>query len=331
MSSMRRRLDALLFAVSLPFLWLLSVCPSPRLCRIGRWIGAAAYHLDRRHRQICLENLAIAFPQWPLEQRRAVARRCFQNVATTFLEIPGLGRLPFDQLVARVGSVTGREHYERALTRNKGVLILTGHFGNWELMALCTGIAGYRLAFVARALDNPYFDQWLNRIRHRSGNRIIPKRGALRQILRSLRQGYGVGLLMDQRVTGNEGVFVDFFGHQAGSSAALALLACRSGAPVLPVYMLRDPSGVGHQLHIEPEVPVVRTGRNDLDILENTQRLQKVLERVVREHPDQWFWMHRRWKGSPTVSYSGAASRKKKKKSKQPQPGPIRPGLGARP
>lgn len=305
-------LDASLFALAYPFLVGLSILPPAWIVRLGRWIGIFAFLVDARHRRVCLENLAIAFPGLSAGQRRSLTLRCFQNVAMTFLELPRLGRLPFEELLSTV-RVEGLEHFERAFAKNKGLLILTGHFGNWELMALYVGIWRFPLAFVARALDNRYFDRWLNRIRSRSGNRVIPKRGALRQVLRSLRQGYGVGLLMDQRVTGKEGVFVDFFRHQAGSSAALALLACRTGAPVLPVYILREPSGLDHRMCIEPEIPLVRTGRLDRDILENTQRFQEVLERVVQEYPEQWFWMHRRWKGSPTVTYSRVRKKKRRK------------------
>lgn len=126
-----------------------------------------------------------------------------------------------------------------------------------------------------------------------------------------MREGHLVGLLMDQGATGRDGVFVDFFGHLAGSSAALALLASRFRVPVHPVYVVRDPTGIGNTVHIGPEIPVLRTGRKRSDILENTQRFQKVLEGIIREHPEQWFWMHRRWKGSPTVSYGRGEKRRR--------------------
>jgi KDO2-lipid IV(A) lauroyltransferase len=148
-------------------------------------------------------------------------------------------------------------------------------------------------------------------LRTRSGNRMISKRGALRGVGRALRDGCLVGLLMDQGTTGRDRVFVDFFGHLAGSSVALALLAGRFRVPVHAVYAIRDPSGTGQTVHICEEIPVVRTGRKRQDIVQNTQTFQKVLEEIIRKHPEQWFWVHRRWKGSPTVSYE-----KKKKKKK---------------
>lgn len=302
LKSMKRWEQALVFGLAWPILALLARLPAPWTVRLGRILGLAAYHLDRRHRRVALQNLELAFPDMAIRDREALALRSFQNVVTTFLEVPRLGRAPFDEILSRVRP-EGAEHFLSALEEGKGVLILTGHFGNWELMALYTGMRGLRVAFVARALDNRFFDRWMTRIRSRCGNRVIPKRGALLQVLRLLRRGWAVGFLMDQRVTGREGVFVDFFSRPAGSSAALALLACRYGAPVLPVYVLRDPSGVGHRLCVEPKISVVRTGDLARDIVENTKRFQNVLERIIRQHPDQWFWLHRRWRGSPGVFY----------------------------
>lgn len=308
---MKRWKQALLFGLAWPLLALLARLPPSWAVFLGRALGRAAYLLDRRHRRVALQNLSLAFPEMSAQERKALALRSFQNAATTFLEVPRLGRAPFQEILNRVRP-EGAEHILSALSEGKGVLFLTGHFGNWELMALYTGMRGLRLAFVARALDNRFFDRWMNRIRSRSGNRVIPKRGALLHVLRLLRKGWAVGFLMDQRVTGREGVFVDFFSRPAGSSAALALLACRYGAPVLPAYVLRDPSGVTHRLCIEPRIPVIRTGDLKRDVVENTQHFQKVLERIVRDHPDQWFWLHRRWRGSPGVAYDERPSKRRR-------------------
>jgi KDO2-lipid IV(A) lauroyltransferase len=220
------------------------------------------------------------------------------------MESPGLTKQKREDIRSRIRYVgVNRKEWVRA-REGGGAFLLTGHIGNWEMMALAFGWEEEAdLAFVARPLDNPYFDQWLNRLRTRSGNQIITKQGALRGIARALKEKRFVGLLMDQGATGREGVFVDFFGHLAGSSAALGLLAGRFHVPVHAVYAVRDRSGPGQTVCVGEEIPVVRTGRKRDDILENTQRFQKALEEVIREHPEQWFWMHRRWKKSPTVSY----------------------------
>jgi KDO2-lipid IV(A) lauroyltransferase len=296
--------DRLLFLLAFPFIFLCSLLPPAWAVRIGGWLGRVAFVLDARHRHISLTNLKAAFPDLSPSERWTIAGRAFENLCKTFLEIPGLARQKPEDIRSRV-RYTGvdRKEWGRA-SREGGALLLTCHLGNWELMALAFGWEEEAdLAFVARPLDNACFDQWMSRLRSRSGNRIILKRGALRGVHRCLREGRFVGLLMDQGVKGREGVYVDFFGHLAGSSVALAFLAGRFQVPVHPVYTFRDASGTGHTVHIGPEIPVVNTGRKKDDILENTQRFQKALEEIIREHPEQWFWMHRRWKGSPTVSY----------------------------
>lgn len=296
--------DRLLFLVAYPFITLFSLLPPAWAVRIGKWLGRIAFYVDARHRHISLTNLKAAFPDLSASERWAIAGKTFENLGKTIVEIPGLARRKREDIQRHV-RYTGvdRKEWIRA-SEEGGALLLTGHIGNWEMMALAFGWQDEAdLAFVARPLDNPYFDRWMNGLRCRSGNRMIPKKGALRGITRALREGCFVGLLMDQGATGRDGVFVDFFGHLAGSNVALGFLANRFDVPVHPVHIFRDESGVGHTVHIGPAVPVAKTGRKKFDILENTQRFQKALEEIIRQCPEQWFWMHRRWKGSPTVSY----------------------------
>jgi KDO2-lipid IV(A) lauroyltransferase len=310
---MKKFADLLLFLIAYPMLFLLSFLPPPWAVWLGKWAGALAFIVDARHRHITLVNLKAAFPDLPPSERWTIGRKAFENLGKTFMEIPGLARQRREDIQRRIRYVgVDRKEWIRA-QRGGGALLLTGHLGNWEMMALAFGWQDEaNLAFVARPLDNPYFDCWLNRLRTRSGNQIIVKKGALRGVSRALRDRRFVGLLMDQGATGRDGVFVDFFGHLAGSSAALGLLASRFHVPVHAVYAIRDRSGAGQTVCIGEEIPIVRTGRKRQDILENTQRFQKVLEEVIRKNPEQWFWMHRRWKGSPTVSYE---KRKKEESS----------------
>ncbi len=296
--------DRLLFLLACPFLTLLSFLPPTWAVRVGGLLGRIAFYVDGRHRHISLTNLRAAFPDRSPSERWGIAQRAFENLGKTFMEIPGLARRKRGDIQRHV-RYTGVEKEAWVRAREQGgALLLTGHIGNWEMMALAFGWQEEaNLAFVARPLDNPYFDRWINRLRCRSGNRMITKKGALRGVSRALREGHFVGLLMDQGATGRDGVFVDFFGHRAGSNVALAFLADRFDVPVHPVHIYRDASGTGHTVHIGTAVPVAKTGRKRLDILENTQRFQKALEEIIRRHPEQWFWMHRRWKGSPTVCY----------------------------
>lgn len=301
---MKDFLDRLLFVTTYPIITLTAFLPPAWAVRIGKWLGRIAFVIDARHRHISLTNLKVAFPDLSASERWTIARKAFENLGKTFLEIPGLARQRREEIQSRVRYTgVGREEWVRA-RREGGALLLTGHIGNWELMALAFGWEDEaNLAFVARPLDNLYFDRWLNRLRTRSGNRMIAKKGAVREISRALREGFFVGLLMDQGATGRDGVFVDFFGHLAGSNVALGYLAGRFEVPVHAVHIVRDESGPGHTVHIGPELPVARTGRKKRDVLENTQLFQKALEEIVRKHPEQWFWMHRRWKKSPTVAY----------------------------
>ncbi len=296
-------LDMIVFLLVWPLITIFSRVSPARASRIGKYAGALVFYLDERHRWVALRNLKVAFPHWRPARRWDTARRCFENVGKTFMEIPCLARRGREEIQESVNFL-GWENTIRAMEKKKGVLFLTAHLGNWELMAIAQGYrANPPLSFIARPLDNPYLDLWLNRVRARSGNRIISKHGALRPVLRSLREGYAVGMLMDQSTVFTDAVFVEFFSHQAGSYAAMAHIALRTGVPVVPIYTLRDPSGVTHTVHTEPAVPPCVTGRKEHDVYTTTQQYQQVLERVIRRNPEQWFWMHRRWKGSPTVSY----------------------------
>jgi len=284
----KRLEDLLLFVAAYPVVYLASLLPASWAAWLGKWGGRVAFVVDGRHRHITLVNLKAAFPHLPASERWTIARRAFENLGRTILEMPGLARQRREDIEGRIRYV-GPDRKEWIKTREEGgALLLTGHIGNWELMALAFGWQDEaQLAFVARPLDNPYFDRWVTRLRTRSGNRIIPKKRALVGVSRSLREGYFIGMLMDQAAMGRDGVLVDFFGHPARSSVSLALLAYRLRVPVHPVYIIRDPSGTGHTVHIGVEVPIVRTGRKRLDILENTQRFQKVLEVIVRNNPEQ--------------------------------------------
>jgi len=297
---LRALLDTLLYWCALPLARLVALLPWRWAVAAGAVAGRLAFWLDRRHRLIAVRNLEIAFPEATADWRRQTARQCFENFGKTILELPGLRYKPARRILERV-TFEGWEHYEEARRSGKGLLLLTGHIGNWELMALAHGLRGHRLRFVARPLDNRFADRWLSELRARGGNRVIPKRGASRGVYAALKRGEVVGLLMDQAVTGSDGVFVDFFGTPAGTSKGMAVLACRLDVPVLPVYIIRGEDEVSHRVVIEPQVPVTVTGDVEKDIRENTERFQKVLEAAIRRTPSQWFWMHRRWKDSPAL------------------------------
>jgi KDO2-lipid IV(A) lauroyltransferase len=193
----------------------------------------------------------------------------------------------------------GLENFQKAYEKEKGILILTAHFGNWEWMAALFPLQSHHpVHVVVRPLDSRFLDSMVEQLRMRTGNQAIPKQKAMGQILRLLKAGEIVGILLDQNMAWQEGVFVDFFGEKACTNTGMALLALKTGTPVLPAFNIRQKDG-RYRVVIEPEIPLVRTGDKERDVTENTQRFTQIIERYVRNYPDQWLWLHQRWKTRP--------------------------------
>ena len=265
--------------------------------RLGAGLGRLAYWILPGRRRVALDNLTLVYGEAlaPADRTR-VARQCFEHLGMTTLECCRLFFGPTERLFGRVRG-HGTEHIGQALARGRGIFFLTGHFGNWELLAAAHGHAGFGLSVVVRPLDNPYLDALIARARERSGLRAIPKRDAVSGVRAALARGECIGILLDQDA-GRDGVFVPFLGHPASTSRALAILAIKTRAPVVPAFIHRRPDG-SHELVLDPEIPLAITGDLDHDIEVNTARYSEALERHVRAHPEQWFWVHRRWKSRP--------------------------------
>ncbi|MGD0263915.1 MAG: lysophospholipid acyltransferase family protein [Candidatus Methylomirabilota bacterium] len=273
------------------FAWL----PESAAYALGEGAGRLAFRLDRRHRTITMENLARAFPEEysPTEIVR-LACAVFENLGRTAVEAARSDRL-LRQRSAETVRFDGLERLLEAQRRGKGVLFITAHFGPWELLPRIHAIHFGRIHVVARPLDNPRIDDLLTTLREWGGNRVIRKRDAIRAILQVLRRGETVGILIDQHISEKEGVVVPFFGRPASTAFAPALIAMRSGAAVLPVVILREGPG-RYRVLLADEVPVRRSGDFRADLVENTARFTAAIEVFIRMHPDQWFWVHRRWK-----------------------------------
>ena len=264
---------------------------------LGVAFGRAAYWCLPGRRRVALDNLTLVYGETLMPaSRSALARRCFEHLGVTAVECCRLFFGPAEGLLGRVRG-QGTEHLDEALAKGRGIFFLTGHFGNWELLAATHGLAGFGLSVVVRPLDNPYLDAVIARARERSGLRAISKREAVEGVRAALGRGECIGILLDQDA-GRQGVFVPFLGHAASTSRALAVLALKTRAPVVPAFIHRLPDG-GHELILEPEIPLVITGDLDHDIVMNTARFTEAIERHVRVHPEQWFWVHRRWKSRP--------------------------------
>jgi KDO2-lipid IV(A) lauroyltransferase len=264
---------------------------------LGAGLGRIAYWILPGRRRVALDNLTLVYGDTLSPEARAtLARQSFEHLGMTAMECCRLFFGPAERLFARVRG-QGMEYIGQAMARGRGIFFLTGHFGNWELLAATHGLAGFGLSVVVRPLDNPYLDTLIARARERSGLRAISKREAVQGVREALARGECIGILLDQDA-GRDGEFVPFLGRPASTSRALAVLAIKTRAPVLPAFIHRLPDG-GHELVLDPEIPLAITGDLDHDIHVNTARFTEAIERHVRAHPEQWFWVHRRWKSRP--------------------------------
>lgn len=268
-------------------------------CRMGEIAGSFWFYLDRRHRMITLENLQRAFShELSKSQRIALARKTYRTLGRVFMECLFLPSLSAEAITDYV-SISGLRHFHQAEKEGKGVLLLSAHFSNWELMALAFNLHGLPSAGVARPLDNPYLDRLVKSLRTQYGNRLIAKKGAVKEIMKCLAQKGRVGILIDQNVSAREGVFVDFFGAPASTTPILAALSQKTGAPVVPVFMVPRKEGNGYIIEIGKPVSLILSGEKERDLIMNTALFTHIIEKYVREYPHCWFWMHRRWKVRP--------------------------------
>jgi len=271
----------------------------PTPLRKSLFIGfSRMFHLlIPRQRLIATHNLRRAFPEKSEGEIVRIVQSVYRNmgiVAAEFFDIPRLTK----KNIAALVEAEGVENCEKALAKGRGVLLFSAHFGNWELEAAAAALLIKPAVVIYRILDSPLLEHLVLRVRSATGNVLLPKDHAMRAMLRTLKQNGIVGILIDQNMAWYEGVFVDYFGRPACTTDGLALLALHTEAPVLPAYMVRLPDG-RYRLVFGPEVEVIRTGDRDADVLANTQRFTKVIEQIVRRYPDQWLWVHQRWKTQP--------------------------------
>ena len=255
------------------------------------------YHASAKQRLIALHNIKSSFPEKSMEEVEDIAKGVFRHigiVAAEFFELPSITKENLHEWVV----VEGLEHVEEGEKQGKGLLSIIGHFGNWELMPVSFPLVGYQTNVVYRPLDSPVMDNLATWVRTKNGNTLIPKGGSGKKIIRLLKENKIIGILSDQNVASREGIFVDFFGRPACTSVGTAVLALQSGAPVIPAFMPRMPDG-RYKLLFLPPVEITRTDDYESDLRVNTQRFTKVMEDIIRQYPDQWFWIHQRWKTKP--------------------------------
>lgn len=291
-------IERLQYAVAWSFVKTLGMLPRP----VARLVAAACTRLlllfIPKLRKTAEFNLRLAFPEWAEAQRQAVIGQMTRHLGWMAVEFARLPRYSAKNIQDTV-LLDGHENFLEAKNRGKGVLYLTGHIGAWELSSYAHALYGFPLHYMARPLDNKPLDALVNRYRESSGNKPIYKNEAARLMLRVLRDAGTVGILADQNTMPDEGVFVDFFGVPACTTTGIARVALHTDAAVVPGYAYWDKDLGKYRLRFEPPVELVRTGNTERDIRENTQRFAKVIEGIIRKYPEQWIWIHARWKNRP--------------------------------
>lgn len=285
------------YAAAAAVLKILGWLPRGAARAVGRVLAGLSYWFWPRLRRVGLFNLALVFPEWPARRRRRVLFRAFQNwgrMLADFARFPRLDRARIEEMI----TYDGFEHYARAHAQGKGVIFLTAHFGNWELSSFAHSAYGYPLGFTVRGLDNPLLDALITRYRTASGGRPIEKNDFARRAWRALKDGEAVGILIDTNMAASEGVFVDFLGRAACTTTAPARLARKTGAPLVLGLALWDSRAGRYRLRFEP---IEWLSRDDAaeEIRVNTANFNRRLESYIRQYPDQWLWVHRRWKTRP--------------------------------
>ncbi len=270
--------------------------------RAARFVGvcfaSVAFAIRSPLRRAAHFNLHLAFPDWTDEQRKRAVRGMIRQVgwmAGEFSQFPKYT----PENIQRIVTIEGAENFEAARARGKGVLFLTGHMSAWELAPFAHALYGHPLHFLVRPVANNRVDALVNAYRCLSGNAPIEKNRAARAILKVLSEGGTVGILADHNTTLEEGVFVDFFGIPASTTSGLARVALRTDAAVVPGFLRWDAQGQSYRLSFGQPVELSRSGDEERDVVENTARFTKVIEAFVRSYPDQWLWVHKRWKTRP--------------------------------
>lgn len=294
---MAHRLEYAVFRV---VFGLFAAIPRSLALRLGAWLGELFYLLDRPDRKVGLTNLRIAFPEKTEAERRRILRASCRNIGRFGAEFCHLPQLDAET-ISRTVSVADMDRWENIFERGarEGVIILTAHFDNWELLAYLHGMLNRPVTLVHRPMHNALFENAISLIRERPGTRLIRKKEAAKEALRTLKRHQILVMAADQNQTASYGVFVDFFGKPACTTPGPARLAMITGAPILPVFLVREGESERHRIEALPEVELVLTGDRDVDIITNTQRCTKVVEEMIRRYPEQWIWFHRRWKTRP--------------------------------
>jgi KDO2-lipid IV(A) lauroyltransferase len=298
---------------------------APKIQRVGKILGALAFHLDVPHRRIVRRNLQFIHPEWLPEKINVLSKRVFQNIGITITEILQMTCLSKEEILGKA-RIYGVKNMIDALKGGRGAIVVSAHLGNWEMAALFAPLyLDTPITAVARKLRFEFINNLIVNLRSRFGCKVIDKEEALPQMRKALRQGEILGIMIDQGTRSSESVGITFFGHRVRATPAASLLALRCKSPVVPAFCVRDADG-GLNLIIEPPLKLTRTRDLRADLKTNTQIMTDVVERAVSKYPEQWFWVHKRWKKYYPQLYPEYIARRKRRrirKRKKMQAGKI--------
>jgi KDO2-lipid IV(A) lauroyltransferase len=287
--------------------------PTPLLAAVLESLGSVAWAVDRRHRRYARINLGIAFPGIGDRDARRITHRLYRGMGTGLAELIRMPKMDRSHLERHI-RIEGVEHLERSRRETDlGCILMTGHFGNWELFAHALSLLLEPISVVARSRESGALDRAITERRKLSGNRVIRRDRAARAILLALRGKTHVGVLIDQDVPAGKGVFVPFFGVEASTTDGMARLALSTGANIHPAFFHRDPERkFRHVMRFGPAIPMDRSADREAEIVVLTARCNEALERTIRIGPSDWMWIHRRWKTRPPGQESPYPARKKR-------------------
>lgn len=285
------------YLLALAVLRFFAVLPLPVSIGVGRTMARLGYWFPKL-RRTGKRNLELAFPELSLPERRSLLRGCFENLGRLLAVFSHFSRANPAKLRSMI-ECEGLEHLDAARTSGRGVILFTGHIGAWELSSFALSLFEYPLSFLVRRIDNPKIEKLIDQRRTRLGNRTIGKRSAAREMIEIVSGGGTLGILVDLNTLDREGIFVDFFGVPASTTFMLAKLALRTDSTVLPVFAPWDQQRRRFLLKIDEPLRFERSGDDEDDVRRLTQMFTGVVEKYVRRYPDQWLWIHRRWKTRP--------------------------------
>lgn len=286
-----------IFRLITSLIFLLNILPRNSAIALGGFLGKLAYIIIGEARRKTQHNLKLAFGGELYEKKlKRLAGQVFVNVGKNVADAVRLKKMKWEE-IQRITKIDGLEYFDESYKKGKGVIALTGHIGNFELLAAWFSLKGYKVSVIGRELYDPRLDDLLVKSRQNVGLENIPSSASVKHVIKALRSGRALGVLADQDSTRVRGVFVNFFGMPARTPVGPVLLAYKTGAPIVPMAIVREDNN--YKIIVKPSIELIFSENREKDIIDVTQKCTQVLESIIKEYPDQWLWMHDRWKSRP--------------------------------